>query len=190
MNTATLVRKPTKRSGESRLIKQYMHRPLSDLINTLSTRGVAIHFVPIGDTVASVTADADAGADSIPAAKTNDPLLNAEGGCLFSSGFAKALGTSVPTVLLRLKNGKIIGTATSVRGSLFPRWQIYDGRLLPDLDKVLAHLVEAGENDRDQMRWFLSENSDLAGKRPLDLMRNGKHSDVVWAAKVLASVNR
>lgn len=128
--------------------------------------------------------------DVPPCGAYADPLLNAEGGCLAAHAFAQRAGVSIGTIARWRRSCRVLGLDHKGSGYVYPVWQVVDSRPVPGLPAILTTLSEAGESDRDQLRWLLRPNTDLGGKRPVDLLRNGQEDDVIWAAEVLRVVRR
>lgn len=115
-----------------------------------------------------------------------EQLKQEEGGHISAEDAARALGLSKTDVLECFKKGQLVGWRESRQGAVcFPIWQFADGGLLKGLTDVLAILSEArGIDDWGRVLFFLNRRSSLKGKRPLDLLRQGKVSPVkrlAWA---------
>jgi hypothetical protein len=107
-------------------------------------------------------------------------LLQAGGGVLSADEAAKLLGISRQAVDKRRKRGQVIGLVQGRRGYAYPAWQFEGGRTIADLEQVLKAL-----HVRDpwmQMSFFLNGNDRLDGRSPLELLRAGNSSKVLWAA--------
>lgn len=114
-----------------------------------------------------------------------EELREAEGGT-FSVEAARPFlgGISRQAVLERFKNGRLVGWRASRQNAVrLPVWQFTDSGLLPGLEETLALL----RRDPDLDAWgialfFLTPRPALDGRRPLDLLRDGRADRVREAA--------
>jgi hypothetical protein len=109
-------------------------------------------------------------------------LLGGDGGAWTVGEVTKRLGISRQAVDKRRKAGRLLGVELPKRGVLYPAWQFSETGMLAGIVEVLSAL-----RDHDawaQARFFTTENDRLAGKRPLDLLKQGKVERVVEAANV------
>jgi hypothetical protein len=116
-------------------------------------------------------------------------LAEAEGGSLSSENTARLLQISKTAVLKRLDAGRLLAWREErLQAARFPRWQFdLHGRVLAGLEEVLAILNQDDRLDAwGKILFFLSEKSDLEGRRPLDLLRGGKLGEVCLAAQAYA----
>jgi hypothetical protein len=114
--------------------------------------------------------------------RLRDKLLSAEGGTLFADDVAKLLHISRQAVVKRRRKGLLVAVNVGRRGDLYPIWQFGEDGLLPGLKDILGLLAE--QSDWARLRFFLSENTALDGKRPLDLLRTGALDPVRRAARL------
>lgn len=112
--------------------------------------------------------------------EARDELLKAEGGPLKGEEVAKLLGCTRQSVDDRRREGKLLAVELGRRGFLYPFWQFADVGLLAGMDRILPLLKDFPP--LAQMRFFLSGNHQLGGKRPLDLLRQGEIDAVEQAA--------
>ena len=113
-------------------------------------------------------------------------LAEAEGGSLSSEETARLLQISKTAVLKRLNAGRLLAWREErLQAARFPRWQFDPhGRVLAGMEEVLAILNQDERLDAwGKILFFLTEKSDLAGRRPLDLLRGGKLGEVCQAAQ-------
>jgi hypothetical protein len=110
-------------------------------------------------------------------------LLNAEGGVWTADQVQEFLRLTRQGVAQRRTRGKLLGVEVGKRGYLYPAWQFTETGVLPGLEEILAILSEG--SDLSRMAFFLSGNIALDGKRPLDLLREGKIELVRRAAQLL-----
>jgi hypothetical protein len=115
-----------------------------------------------------------------------DAIKEQEGGHISAEGAGRVLGISKPAVLERFKKGQLLGWREPRQGAVrFPVWQFADGGLLAGLLEVLAILAQApGIDEWGKIIFFLNRRNSLKGKRPLDLLRQGKVSTIkrlAWA---------
>jgi hypothetical protein len=109
-------------------------------------------------------------------------LLSADGGALGGVEVATFLGVSRQAVDKRRKAGQLFAVELPRRGYLYPAWQLTGTGVLPGLEEVLAAL-----HDHDpwaQARFFVTGNTRLGGKRPLDRLRRGEVEAVLRAARM------
>ncbi len=116
-------------------------------------------------------------------------LAEAEGGSLSSEEAARLLKISKTAVLKRLAAGRLLAWREErLQAARFPRWQFGDdGHLLPGMEEVLEILNQDGSPDGwGKVLFFLQEKENLGGRRPLDLLRRGKLTEVRTAAGAYA----
>lgn len=116
-------------------------------------------------------------------------LAEAEGGSLSSEEVARLLRISKTAVLKRLGAGRLLAWREErLQAARFPRWQFDEhGQVLAGVKEVLECL----DQDQDLDAWgkilfFLQTRTALGGKRPLDLLREGKVKQVCQAAQAYA----
>jgi hypothetical protein len=108
-------------------------------------------------------------------------LENAEGGSLSSDEVAHLLGLSNrQAVIYRRETGKLIAYRSTPGTWRYPRWQFNERGVLPGVAEVLAELET--DSGYGAMIYFLSAAYSLEGKRPLDLLRDGKVDELVLDA--------
>jgi hypothetical protein len=115
-----------------------------------------------------------------------EAIKEEEGGHISAEGAGRVLGISKPAVLERFKKGQLLGWREPRQGAVrFPVWQFAEGGLLVGLLEVLAILAQApGIDAWGRIVFFLNRRNSLKGKRPLDLLRQGKVSAIkrlAWA---------
>ena len=108
-------------------------------------------------------------------------LLEQEGGVVSPSSAAKLLHISRQAVGQRRVAGKLLGVETPT-GYLYPIWQFDGSELLPGIEETLAVLKD--HDSWMQFIFFLTSNDATGGRRPLDLLRKGKHRAVLRAAEL------
>jgi len=116
-------------------------------------------------------------------------LAQAEGGTLSSEEASRLLGISKTAVLKRLDVGRLLAWREErLQAARFPRWQFDErGQVLAGLEEVLTILNEDERLDAwGKILFFLEERRDLGGRRPLDLLREGKLKEVRLAARAYA----
>jgi hypothetical protein len=109
-------------------------------------------------------------------------LLGGDGGAWTVEEVTTRLGISRQAVDKRQKAGRLLGVELPKRGVLYPAWQFSETGTLAGVVDVLAALCD--HDACAQARFFTTENDRLAGKRPLDLLRQGKLERVLEAANV------
>ena len=112
-------------------------------------------------------------------------LVLDEGGSMSSEEAARAIGISKTAVIKRYQNGKLLGWRGERQGAIhFPVWQFEDDRVLPGLTDVLEILGRDQRlDDWGKLLFFLQNKGRLAGRRPLDLLRERKLREVLLAAE-------
>jgi hypothetical protein len=116
-------------------------------------------------------------------------LAEAEGGSLSSEEVARLLQISKTAVLKRLEAGRLLAWREErLRAARFPRWQFDEhGQVLAGLTDVLDCLhQDQGLDAWGKILFFLQAKTRLAGKRPLDLLREGRVKQVCQAAQAYA----
>ena len=116
-------------------------------------------------------------------------LVAAEGGSWSSEDVARLLQVSKTAVLKRLAAGRLLAWREErLQAARFPRWQFDEhGHVLAGLEKVLEVLNQDERLDAwGKILFFLQEKPSLDGRRPLDLLREGKLKEVRLAAQAYA----
>lgn len=108
-------------------------------------------------------------------------LIKAEGGSFSTKDAARHLGISEAALLKRYKNRLLIAWRENrQRVFRFPAWQFRHGQVLAGLELVLGVLnVGTRLDGYGLMLFFLSKSCFLAGKRPLDCLRQGEIENVI-----------
>lgn len=158
------------------------HYPLDKLPESTMS-GTQMLVKLLQETEASRLAPADG--DPLESARVRglaarERLLKAEGSPLTVSQVEKMLGISRQAIHKRCSKGKLIALRTSKRGYLFPRWQFTDKGILPGLEEVLTELNE--DDPWMQASFILNPNIWLDGVKPLEMLQQGKISEVIVAA--------
>jgi hypothetical protein len=111
-------------------------------------------------------------------------LIEQNGGVFKTERVADYLGISPQAVNKRRASFQLLGLTFRRRGHVFPAWQFDQRGTVAGLQEVLLALVE--HDEWMQNVFFVSPNTRLGGRRPLDLLRDKKVSDVIEAAKDFA----
>ncbi len=108
-----------------------------------------------------------------------------EGGSMSAEETARCLGFTKQSVLNTYHAGKLLGWRTEKQGAIrFPVWQFAEHRRLPGLQAVLAKLNEGQIlDDWGKIGFFLQTHGTLNGRRPLDILREGRVDPVIKAAE-------
>ena len=119
---------------------------------------------------------------------TRQRLAVEEGGSVSSDEAAHWLGISKTAVLKRYQAGRLLGWRGERQGAVrFPVWQFDEGRVLPGLQEILEILNRDQRlDDWGKVLFFLHASSRLGGRRPLDLLRENRLSEVMVAAEAYA----
>ncbi len=115
--------------------------------------------------------------------KQRQDLLMAEGGCLSGQELAKVLRITRQAVDKQRRRGQLLAVRNGTTWQ-YPAWQIVDGAPLPGLKPVLTALQP--HSPWTILAFFLSRNTRLRERRPVDLLRRGKVERVLQAAKAYA----
>lgn len=114
----------------------------------------------------------------------DEEILSADGGLIGSQEFARRLGLkSEGTVRDYFRHGKVIALTEGKRRLWFSAWQIHEGKLLRGLAQVIEALREQDIAPLSMVIFFVYETDDLDGRRPLDLLREGRVDQVVQSAR-------
>jgi hypothetical protein len=103
-----------------------------------------------------------------------------EGGSCSADEARSLLGISKTAVLKRYQKGQLLGWREAGQGAVrFPVWQFQEHGVLPGLPEVLAVFAKADwVDDWTRILFFLGARRSLDGRRPLDLLREGKIAKV------------
>jgi hypothetical protein len=109
-------------------------------------------------------------------------LVEGYGGALGAEEVANILGITRQAVDKRRRAGKLLGLTTGRYGFRYPVWQFTESGVVPGLQAVLA--VLAPHDEWMQAAFFVGEHPRLGGKKPIDLLKDGKLERVLDAAEV------
>ena len=126
---------------------------------------------------------------SLRGMEARQQLAEVEGGSLSSEDASRLLGISKTAVLKRLDVGRLLAWREErLQAARFPSWQFDEyGHVLAGLEEVLTILNEDERLDAwGKILFFLQEKSVMGGRRPLDLLREGKSKEVCLAAHAYA----
>jgi HSP20 family molecular chaperone IbpA len=108
-------------------------------------------------------------------------LLEEAGPMLTVEQVAEVLNRSRQAVHKRLKNGSLFGMMRQGEFRI-PAWQIREGEVVAGIAKVLKNL---DTTDWGKMLFLHSENMQLEGRRPMDLILKGDTDSVAEVAALL-----
>jgi len=108
-------------------------------------------------------------------------LLEMDGGVLLPSSVAELLHISRQAVGHRRAAGKLLGIE-GPRGYLYPIWQFDGDQMLKGIEEVFDLLEH--EDAWSKVIFFVRTNDAAGGKRPLDLLRDGKLEPALRAAEL------
>src|SRR5207248_3449200 len=112
-------------------------------------------------------------------------LIKDNGGVRTTEQVAEFLGISPQAVNKRRTSRKLLALTFRRRGYMYPAWQFDPIRgTLPGLEEVLLTLSH--QDEWMQNIFFVSGNTRLNDRRPLDLMREGRVEAVIEAARSFA----
>ena len=114
--------------------------------------------------------------------KAERRLISDNGGVFSTEKVAEFLGMTSQEVNKRRSSRRLLGLRFRRRGYVYPAWQFDPNRgTVPGLEEVLLTLAD--HDEWMQNIFFVSPNTRLAGRRPLDLLREGSITSIVEAAK-------
>jgi len=105
-------------------------------------------------------------------------LLEKAGPMLTATEAAEALNVSRQAVHKRIQSGSLFGMMYKGE-SRIPAWQIREGEVVPGIAKVLKNL---DTTDWGKMLFLHSENMQLSGRKPMDLILEGDADSVAEVA--------
>lgn len=108
-------------------------------------------------------------------------MLGVEGPPMGVREVAGHLGISRQAVDKRRQRSKLLAVSFGTRSLQYPCWQFMETGVLSGLEETLLAL--APSPPWACLRFFVSGNHRLGGKRPLDLLRAGRVEKVLDAAK-------
>ena len=115
-------------------------------------------------------------------------LQQVEGGAWTGQDLQEQFALTSATLHKRRKEHRILFWRNAKHVFHYPRWQFTPtGALLPGVQEVLQAFHS--HDEWRLMRYFLSPRRQLAGSRPLDLLRTGKMEQVLKHAKAHAEEN-
>jgi hypothetical protein len=109
-------------------------------------------------------------------------LLEAEGGTFSAEEAGRALGVQRQAVDKRRQAGTLLGLSTGAHGYRYPSWQFTRDGVLGGVEPALRAL--ARHDDWMKLAFFVTGNDRLAGRSPVQRLRDGKVSEVLDAAQV------
>lgn len=102
-------------------------------------------------------------------------LLRMEGGSLSPTEFSERIGLTLQEL-----EHELVFHLTVDGGKVYPSFQIADGHLIPGINDVLAAFTV--DDPWMQVNFMLTGDRRLGGRRPIDLLREGRIDEVVRAA--------
>lgn len=110
-------------------------------------------------------------------------LVGAEGGAVDSARFGKLLGRIDEQEVEDLREaGEVLAFPVGCGEHLYPLWQVRSGAPMAGLPEVLGSFGGVADDPWMQATFFLSPEPRLDGRRPLDVLREGRVRDVAEAA--------
>lgn len=109
-------------------------------------------------------------------------LLESEGGTISAEEAGRALGVQRQAVDKRRQAGTLLGLSTGGHGYRYPSWQFTRDGVLGGLEPTLRAL--ARHDDWMKLAFFVTGNDRLAGRSPVERLRDGKVNEVLDAAQV------
>lgn len=108
-------------------------------------------------------------------------LIEQNGGVFKTDQVAEYLDITPQAVNKRRALRQLVGLTFRKRGHVFPAWQFTDRGTVPGLEQVLQALAD--HDEWMQNVFFISPNTRLGGRRPLDLLREGEIQELLDAAR-------
>jgi hypothetical protein len=108
-------------------------------------------------------------------------LIQENGGVFSTEQVARYLDVTQQAVTKRRHSRQLLGLTFRRRGCMYPAWQFIESGTVPGLHETLMALAE--HDEWMQNAFFITPNTRLAGRRPLDYLRDGKVAQVVEVAK-------
>lgn len=115
-------------------------------------------------------------------ARAEAELFQAFGGCLSVHEFAARVSRCAATVRRWRRTGAILGIRRSGRPLEYPAWQIFRGKLLPGLDRVLRVLREKHLSPLTIVSVMITPVLETDDLSPLVLLRRGRIEDAEGCA--------
>ncbi len=113
--------------------------------------------------------------------RMRDHILQARGGTLTVEQVAQHLGLTRQGVDKRRRTGRLLALSTGRRGYAYPSWQFQADGVIPGFERVLKELSVS--DPWMQAAFFLSSDSSLGGRTPLDALEMGDLENVSRAAR-------
>jgi hypothetical protein len=108
-------------------------------------------------------------------------LVRENGGVFSTEQVARYLDITQQAVTKRRHSRQLLGLTFRRRGCMYPAWQFIQSGTVPGLHEVLMALAE--HDEWMQNVFFITPNTRLAGRRPLEYLRSGQVAEVIDAAK-------
>lgn len=167
----------------ARLTTQLPEDALGDAAGARSDYWVLLHALEEPQTIESLTEDDPLAEARLRDLGVRETILRSEGGVLTVKEVAQRLGISRQAVHNRRRAGRLLALPLGQHRYVYPAWQLESGAILPGIEDVLTEFYEI--DPWTQAAFFLSENSYLNGRRPLDELRRGHVESVRRAAGAL-----
>lgn len=107
-------------------------------------------------------------------------LIRENGGVFGTEQVARYLDITPQAVTKRRHSRQLLGLTFRRRGCMYPAWQFTQSGTVPGLHEVLMALAE--HDEWMQNVFFVTPSTRLAGRRPLEDLRNGRVAEVLDAA--------
>lgn len=107
-------------------------------------------------------------------------LIRENGGVFSTEQVARYLDITQQAVTKRRHSRQLLGLTFRKRGCMYPAWQFVESGTVPGLHEVLTALAE--HDEWMQNAFFITPNTRLAGRRPLEYLREGRATEVLEAA--------
>lgn len=110
-------------------------------------------------------------------------LLEQEGGTWDTAQVMRHLGITRQAIHQRERLHRLLSVPARNGRRRYPAWQFAAAGVLPGFPAVSAALVALGVDDSGRILFFLSDQDDMRGRRPLDALRAGDEAGVLRAAR-------
>ena len=111
-------------------------------------------------------------------------LIQENGGGFSTEQVARFLDITQQAVTKRRHSRQLLGLTFRKRGCMYPAWQFIPSGTVAGLHDVMMALAE--HDEWMQNAFFVTPSTRLAGRRPLEYLRDGKVAEVLEAAREFA----
>lgn len=163
---------------------------LNYLVTTPTLAGIVVHAVakPLNDSLTGGESNAQPFDPYAVGEQIVGELQAAEGGSWTGQELQGRYKLTSAVLHRRRKEHRIIYWRDARNDFHYPKWQFTpSGASLPGIQEVLE--MFQSQDEWRVMRYFLGKRAQLAGQRPLDLLRQGEVEKVIAHAKIHVEEN-